>query len=85
MLSTCLSFNNWSSSSAGLGGRVGEEEIGEAGRIGETGVKELDTSGEEVYVFCLTGVIEVGFGIILSLIIIYALWNFLDNSVKSFI
>jgi hypothetical protein len=51
MLITCLSFNNWSSSSAGLGEGVGEEEAGEAGRIGEVGVKELDTSGEEVYVF----------------------------------
>jgi hypothetical protein len=73
MLITCLSFNNWSSSSAGLGGGVGEEETGEAGRIGETGVKELDTSSEEESVFFLVGVIEVGFGIILSLNILYAL------------
>jgi hypothetical protein len=63
MLIICLSFSNWSSSSAGLGGGVGEGEAGEAGRIGETGVKELDTSGEEVYIFFLVGVIEVGFGL----------------------
>jgi hypothetical protein len=56
-----------------VGGGVGEEETREAGRIGEAGVKELDTSGEEEYVFFLVGVIEVGFGIILSLIILYAL------------
>jgi hypothetical protein len=50
----------------------GVEETGEAGRIGEAGVKELDTIGEEIYVFFLVGVIEVGFGIILSLNILYA-------------
>jgi hypothetical protein len=70
MLITCLSFNNSSSTSGELGGGVGE---GEAERIGEADVKELDTSGEEVYTFFLVGVIEVGFGIILSLNILYAL------------
>jgi hypothetical protein len=73
MLIFSLSFSNSSSSSAGLGGGIGEGETGEAGRIGETGVKELDISGEEVYTFFLVGVIDVGFGIILSLNILYAL------------
>jgi hypothetical protein len=70
MLITCLSFTNSSSSSEGLGGGVGE---GGAEKIGETGVKELDTSGEEVYTFFLVGVIEVGFTLKFSLNILYAL------------
>jgi hypothetical protein len=69
MLISTLSFNNSSSSSEGLGGGVGKEETGEAGRIGEAGVKELD-SGEETYF--LVGVITVGFGIIFSFNILYA-------------
>jgi hypothetical protein len=72
MLIICLSFTSSSSSSAGLGGGVGEEEAGEVGRIGEAGVKQLDTSDEEIYVFFLVGVIDVGFGIIFSLNILYA-------------
>jgi hypothetical protein len=68
-----------------VGGGVGEDTIGEAGRIGETDVKELDTSGEEIYVFFLVGVIDMGFGRIFSLNILYAVCNFVDSSLKSFI
>jgi hypothetical protein len=74
MLIFSLSFNNSCSSSAGLGGGVGE---------GELGVKEFGTSGEEVYDFFLAGIIEVDDRVKFSLIILRS--NFLDRSVKSFI
>jgi hypothetical protein len=46
-------------------------------------VKELDTSGEEVYDFFLVGIIEVDDRVKFSFIILRS--NFLDSSVKSFI